>query len=135
MIIRQTAKRTIHDKPIVEVKMGEKWHTFYQNDDDQTLVEYDTAIEAISFSYEITENNNRKIDREEIRKHLELISNDRVLGFHEYFKPDTGITYKAIVVWSKRGDKWLPSMKKGVSELTIEDMVKLNHGLYIMNGW
>lgn len=135
MIIRQTEKQTIDGKPIVEVKIGDKWHTFYQDETAQALIEYDTAIESISFSYESGENNTRKIDREETRKHLTMISNDRVLGFHQYFKPDTGITYKAIVVWSKRGDKWLPSMKKGVSELTAEDMIKLNDGIQIMNKW
>jgi len=134
-ITRQTEEVTIDGKPIVKIKMNGEWHSFYAEGDN--LIEYDQAINNISFSYEMktSETGEKVVFRAETKKILKLISEGRVIGFHEYKTPKTENTIlKAIIVWNYVKGSWYPSSKKGISALSTEDISILKTGITEI-GW
>lgn len=134
LAIKQTDMKAINGCPIVEIIRDGKKEYYYEDGD--CLMEYDITINDISFSYQHEDDEDSvTIHREETKKLLKFISGNRVLGFHEYHCPNDGDKdQRAIVVWTKFKGAYRPSTKRGVSNMTIEDMVVLKNGIVEM-GW
>lgn len=136
MYIKQTDRFTVDGLPIVQIKHNGETKSYFCIEDKEELIEYDESINNISFSYEEEEDEDgtKKVFREETRKRLTLISKDRILGLHEYFKPSTGESFKAIVVWKKFKGLWRPSVQKGCSDMDNDDIMRLSACMKEM-GW
>ena len=123
-VIRKTDKKTFDGKDLHILIINGKQGYYYADGDN--MVEYDENIENITYTYlEKKEEDGVFIThiahRTETRKILKRISDNRILGFHEY-KDKEGVQLKAIVVWVYSRGKWCLSLKKGIPNLTNSDI-------------